>query len=128
MDFPYLDCSRVQSDFSFLLWNSYRKLVSNWKQSSILHIVFFHHKNVHFCSSCRIQSDNDLPFEDFLMINLLYTKTIAKINDQNLFEVKMRIIADISNKRRKINKSSISSIFFIKLFGFSVCQRENADI
>ena len=33
----------------------------------------------------------------------IYTKTIAKINDQKLFAVKIRNIADISNKRRKIN-------------------------
>ena len=41
----------------------------------------------------------------------MYTKAIAKINDQKLFAVKIRNIADTSNKRRKINKSSISAIF-----------------
>ena len=35
-NFTYLDCCRVQSDFSFLLWISCIKFVSNWKKSSIL--------------------------------------------------------------------------------------------
>ena len=65
MDFPYLDCSRVHSDFSFFLWISYRKLGSNRKQSSILIIVVPNHKNIHFCSSCRIQSE-----ESFKVLSL----------------------------------------------------------
>ena len=35
-----------------------------------------------------------------------------------MFAVKIRNIADISNKRRKINKSGISTIFLIKLIEF----------
>ena len=90
------------------------------KKSSILGIVVSNHKIVHFCSSC-IQSED--PFKD---LNLpkkvkIYTEAIAKINYQKLFAVKIRNIADISNKRRKINKSSISAIFFIKLNEFLVC-------
>ena len=48
----------------------------------------------------------------------MYTKAIAKINDQKLFAVKIRNIADISNKRRKINKSSIAASLLIKLTEF----------
>ena len=33
----------------------------------------------------------------------MYTKAIAKINEQKLFAVKKRNIADISNKRRKVD-------------------------
>ena len=50
----------------------------------------------------------------------MYTKAIAKINDQKLFAVKIRNIADISNKRNKINKSSNSPNFFFKLIEFFV--------
>ena len=67
MDFPDLDCSRFQSDFSYLLWNSYTKLVSNWKESYILHIVVSNHKKDYFCSSCRIQSEE--PFKDLSLPN-----------------------------------------------------------
>ena len=51
-----------------------------------------------------------------------YTKTIAKINDYNLFASKN--IADISNKRKKIKKSNISAIFFINLIEFFVCNQK----
>ena len=50
----------------------------------------------------------------------MYTKAIAKINDQKLFAVKIRTIAYISNKRRKINKCSISASLLIKLTEFYV--------
>ena len=40
------------------------------------------------------------------------------MNDQKLFAVKLRNIADIGNKRKKINKSNISATFFIKLIEF----------
>ena len=53
----------------------------------------------------------------------MYAKAIAKINDQKLFAVKIRNIADISNKRKKINKSNISANFFIKLIEFFVCNQ-----
>ena len=53
----------------------------------------------------------------------MYTKAIAKINDQKLFAVKIRNIADISNKRKKINKNNISANFFIKLIEFFVCNQ-----
>ena len=53
----------------------------------------------------------------------MYTKAIAKLNDQKLFSVKIRNIADISNERRKINKSSISASLLIKLTEFFVYNR-----
>ena len=53
----------------------------------------------------------------------MYTKAIAKINDQKLFAVKMKNIADIRNKRRKINKSNISASLLIKLTEFFVYNR-----
>ena len=53
----------------------------------------------------------------------MYTKAIAKINDQKLFAVKIRNIADISNKRRKIKKSSSSASLLIKLTEFFVYNR-----
>ena len=53
----------------------------------------------------------------------MYTKAIAKMNDQKLFAVKIRNIADISNKRRKINKSNISASLLIKLTEFFVYNR-----
>ena len=53
----------------------------------------------------------------------MYTKVIAKTNDQKLFAVKIRNIADISNKRKKINKSNISATSFIKSFEFFVCNQ-----
>ena len=53
----------------------------------------------------------------------MYTKAIAKINDQKLFAVKIRNIADISNEGRKINKSSISASLLIKLTKFVVYNR-----
>ena len=37
--------------------------------------------------------------------------------------VKLRNIADISNKRKKIKKSNISAIFFIKLIELLVCNQ-----
>ena len=50
------------------------------------------------------------------------------MNDQKLFDVKIRNIADICNKRKEINKSSISISFFIKLIEFFACnQTEKAD-
>ena len=58
----------------------------------------------------------------------MYTKAIAKINDQKLFAVKIRNIADISNKRRKIKKSSISASLLIKLTEFFVLADFSADI
>ena len=36
---PYLDCSRVQSNFSFLLWNFCSKVMSNWKK--MFHFWYF---------------------------------------------------------------------------------------
>ena len=50
------------------------------------------------------------------------------MNDQKLFEVKIRNFADISNKRRKMNKISISASNLIKLIEFFVYnRRENVD-
>ena len=48
-------------------------------------------------------------------------KAIAKINEQKLFAVKIKNNADISNKRKKIKKSIISAIFFIKLIELFLC-------
>ena len=53
----------------------------------------------------------------------MYTKAIAKLNEQKLFAVKIRNIADMSNKRRKDNKSSISASLLIKLSEFFVYNR-----
>ena len=50
----------------------------------------------------------------------MYTKAIAKINDQKLFAVKIGNFVDISNKRRKINTSSISASLLMKLTEFFV--------
>ena len=47
-------------------------------------------------------------------------KAIVKINDQKSFAVKLRTIAGISNKRKKIRTSSVSTIVFIKLMIFFV--------
>ena len=44
------------------------------------------------------------------------------INDQKLFALKKNI-ADISNKRKKIVESSISSIFLITFFEFFSCNQ-----
>ena len=54
----------------------------------------------------------------------MYTKTIAKINDQkDLFAVKVRKIANISNKISKNYKSSISASLLIKFVEFFVYNR-----
>ena len=45
-------------------------------------------------------------------------KNNCKRNDRKLFAVKIKNFADIGNKRKKINKSNISAIFFIKLIEF----------
>ena len=76
-------CGFNQSELIFLIWiivvfnhisasflkNSYIKDVSNWNQSSILDIVVSNHKNDHFCSSCRIQSEESLLFKGLNLPN-----------------------------------------------------------
>ena len=80
----------------------------------ILHLVESNHKNVHFCSSCRIQSVKSLPFKELnrpkkkIKVN---AKTIAKISDQKLFAVKQRNFAKIINKKEKVRTSSNSTTF-----------------
>ena len=107
--FPYLGCSRVQSDFSFLFWISYIKVVSNREQSSIVGIFVTNDKNVNFCSICRIQSEENLPL----------IEAIAKLIDQKLFAVRIRNIAHISNKRIA-NKQHFNN-FVKKWIEFFVC-------
>ena len=81
-----------------------------------------------FCSSCPVQSDKLLPFKDLSFPKKnIYTKKIAKINDQ-MFVVKIRNIFDKRNKRKKIRTSSNSAIFFIKIIELFICnQWEIAD-
>ena len=112
MDFPYLDCSRVQSDFSFFLWNFYRKF-------HFIENSFFIENSLF--SSCRIQSDKNLPFKDLNLPNKknfnYKHKNYCKKNDQ-MFAVKKLNHANTRNKRKKINKSSISASVLIKLNEF----------
>ena len=85
-------------------------------------VLSFSITKTHFCSGCRIQSEEI--FKDLNLSNKkIYTKAIAKLNDQKLFAVKIRNIADISNKRRKIHKNSISASLLIKLINCFVYNR-----
>ena len=84
--------------------------MSNWKQGSILSMVVFNHKNVHFCSSCRIQPEESLPFKG-LSLQKVKRYTKAQIIDQKLFAVRIRNFADTINKRKKVRTSS-PSVFF----------------
>ena len=88
--FPCLDCSRVQSDFSFLLWY-FRKLNSETK------------------SLCHVQSEEVLRTLVF-QIRKKIPKTIRKINDQKMFVVKKGKFCRFEEQR--------IHIFFIKLFEF----------
>ena len=105
--------SRVQSETKFHFWYYLQNVVSN-------------HKIVQLCSGCRIRSDKTLPFKELNRSHeKKYTNKNCEKNDQKLFAVKIRNIADISNKRRKIDKSIISTVFFIKLNEFFVLYLNN---
>ena len=53
----------------------------------LLHIVVSDHKNSHFCSSCRIQSE--VQIKDLKKLKIC-TEAIAKLNYQMLFAVKKK--------------------------------------
>ena len=78
----------------------------------VFYIVVSNHKNVHFCakSSCRIQSEDPLKNLN-LPNNYKNTEKKSQKNDQNLFAVKIRKIADINNQRKKLEIVAFSQYF-----------------
>ena len=100
-------CGFNQSEMIFQIWSV---VVSNQISSSrfgnFLHIVVINHKNVHLCYG-GVSNKRILLWTQIFQIS----EKIHKINRKN-FAVKIDYIAELSIKRKKINTSSISQIFY----------------
>ena len=107
----------MQSDFSFFLWNFYLVVASNQKQSSILgifHLLSFRMTQIFlFCYGGGSNKRKVyLVRTQILQIIKILHKRNSKINDLIFFfAVKIRNIADISNKKRKLIQEALLPIF-----------------